>query len=156
MQANDTPSVERGQRVFAGGCLCGAVRYEIRPCRSELKALHCHCALCRRSSGAAVMTWVECTPEEFFLVKGGMRTYRSSAHGERRFCGRCGTQIVYHGILGGIDDFGITLGSLDDPSCAKPQMHIWGKSGVPGIEIDPGLERHDGETEEFRRLTAGS
>src|SRR5262249_8230713 len=40
---------------MSGGCLCGAVRYEIRGKPREVS--HCHCATCRRAAGAPVVTW---------------------------------------------------------------------------------------------------
>lgn len=45
----------KGGYNMQGGCLCGAVRYEAtgRP----HNVTHCHCADCRRSSGAAFVRW---------------------------------------------------------------------------------------------------
>jgi hypothetical protein len=39
---NDTES-------FRGGCLCGAVRYQLKPPLRQ--AVACHCKQCRRTSG---------------------------------------------------------------------------------------------------------
>ncbi len=42
--------------TVTGGCMCGAVRYEAI---GELLGVgHCHCASCRRHTGAPVVTFV--------------------------------------------------------------------------------------------------
>ena len=42
--------------ILAGGCLCGAVRYEIDGAGGGVS--HCHCGMCRKASGAAFVTWI--------------------------------------------------------------------------------------------------
>jgi len=39
-----------------GGCLCGAVRY--RMVGAPLSSAICHCASCRRASGAPTVAWL--------------------------------------------------------------------------------------------------
>ena len=47
--------------TMAGGCLCGAVRYTVNgPIQGEIA--HCHCTMCRRSSGAK--------QEQAFVIAG--------------------------------------------------------------------------------------
>ena len=41
---------------WTGGCLCGAVRY--RASADPLRVVSCHCGMCRRTSGAAFLTFV--------------------------------------------------------------------------------------------------
>ena len=41
---------------WTGGCLCGAVRY--RATVGPIRAVNCHCGMCRRASGAAFLTHV--------------------------------------------------------------------------------------------------
>ena len=80
--------------VYEGGCLCGAVRYRID---GPVEAgAHCHCVMCRRAAGAPVVTWITAPVDRFNLTRGELKTYRSSEHGERRFCAACGTQVVQH------------------------------------------------------------
>lgn len=141
----------------AGGCLCGAVRYEIR---GRLRgALHCHCRLCQRSGGSVAMAWVDVRPDEFHVTRGSPREHASSAHGTRSFCADCGTPLTYHGRHGDLHDFGVTLASLDDPSAVRPEVHIWLRSRVPGIVLDPDLPGHDedipGFQEKVREATKG-
>ncbi len=39
--------------MITGGCLCGAVRYEIDADQLADDASYCHCSMCRRWSGSA-------------------------------------------------------------------------------------------------------
>ena len=76
-----------------GGCLCGALRYRIGGPVGP--AVHCHCAMCRRSGGGAVATWISVARDRFAFTKGEPQVYRSSAQAERRFCPRCGAQLTF-------------------------------------------------------------
>lgn len=100
-----------------GGCLCGSLRYEIDPGDSEVA--NCHCGMCRRASGAPYVTWILASLEQFSLTKGGPAVLKSSDHGERWFCGNCGTPIVFRSSKrpGKID---VTAGSLDEPNSCPP------------------------------------
>jgi len=131
-----------GGRYAEGGCLCGAVRYRIRVPEGGLRAMHCHCRRCRKSSGAAAATWVEHEPGGFELLRGSPRAYRSSPGAVREFCGRCGSQLTYRGTDRGEEDLGVTLGSLDDPGAARVECGIHAEESVPGIRLDPGLRSH--------------
>jgi hypothetical protein len=42
------------EKTAAGGCMCGAVRYET--IGEPVSVIHCHCESCRRHTGAAVAT----------------------------------------------------------------------------------------------------
>ena len=66
---------------WTGGCLCGAVRY--RATAAPLRAVSCHCAMCRRASGAAFLTFVHFPKEAFAWTEGAPTRYRSSANAER-------------------------------------------------------------------------
>ncbi|MEX5728167.1 hypothetical protein Ga0609869_001520 [Rhodovulum iodosum] len=72
-----------------GHCLCGAVRITAIP--SSQAASACHCAACRRWTGAAMWA-VEAAAAEV-RVTGEVRTYRSSPLAERAFCPACGTHL---------------------------------------------------------------
>lgn len=137
-----------GARHQTGGCLCGAVRYEVRG--RVRGALHCHCRMCQRSGGSVAMTWADVSPDEFHVTRGAIREHASSGHGTRGFCADCGSPLTYHGRFGDLHDFGVTLASLDDPSVVRPAIHVWARSRVPGVVLDPGLPSHEEETPEFQ------
>ena len=54
-----------------GGCLCGAIRYRARGPTMSVK--HCHCSMCRRAGGAAMVTWVGFARDGFALTKESAR-----------------------------------------------------------------------------------
>jgi len=124
----DRPAYVRRQKLnstssfLTGGCLCGAVRYEIRGASS--KPALCHCASCRRSSGAPVIGWATIRGADFSFTAGEPALYRSSEKVERSFCSTCGTQLTYghQGEHGWVD---VTICSMDDPEQMAPMDHIW-------------------------------
>lgn len=107
---------------LTGGCLCGAVRYEFDGVPGA--AGWCHCRMCQRSSGAPAQTYVLLPVEGFRHTGAEPVLYRSSAAGERRFCGVCGSQIEFRD-RDEPDRVSLNSGTLDDPSLAPPDRHIW-------------------------------
>ena len=119
-----------------GGCMCGAIRYELD---GEVEVVaHCHCAMCRRSTGAPVVTWAVLPRANFRVTKGSMKIYRSSEKGERMFCPDCGTQLVFQ-TSDNPDKLDVSLGSLDDPDGLTPSCHV-GVSGRLNCMKDLGAE----------------
>jgi hypothetical protein len=80
----------------AGGCLCGAVQFEIDfPARW---AWHDHSAASRRAHGSAYATYVGSWRKRFRVTKGQRKVVRYDDKGtgtSRSFCGRCGTPLFY-------------------------------------------------------------
>lgn len=106
-----------------GGCFCGAVRYEVTD--GYEGCVHCHCRMCQRAAGAPVVTWFLVTGDNFHIVRGALKFYKSSERAERGICGDCGTQIVcrYFKDIGKSID--VTAASLDDPETVEPAYQIW-------------------------------
>eukprot|EP01116_Phalansterium_solitarium_P011657 TRINITY_DN27401_c0_g1_i1.p1 TRINITY_DN27401_c0_g1~~TRINITY_DN27401_c0_g1_i1.p1 ORF type:complete len:149 (+),score=21.00 TRINITY_DN27401_c0_g1_i1:80-526(+) len=112
--------------TFSGGCLCGAVRYEVvGPPRS---VAYCHCRICQRSTGAPTTVWAAFPAIGFRVVAGSPAYYRSSDTGVRCFCATCGTQLYFTSGQPGATEVAITTPSLDDPSVLPPQLHLWSDS----------------------------
>lgn len=122
--------------AFEGGCLCGRLRYRITGPIGHV--VHCHCALCRRSSGGTLVTWFTVPVEHFALTAGEAAAYRSSSHAERRFCPACGTQLTFHSKRYP-DTIDITLATLDRPADHRPSHHIWTSSRLPWLHLDEDL-----------------
>ena len=111
-----------GETIATGGCLCGAVRYEARG--AGFHATLCHCASCRRASGAPLVAWVSFAAAGFRFTAGEPRRLRSSSAVERSFCGACGTALTYrHDTLP--DEIDVTTASLDDPAAFPPADQTW-------------------------------
>ena len=72
----------------SGGCLCGAVRYEVRGALRPV--VMCHCTQCRRMTGH-VMAATGARHADFRLLsEDGLGWYASSAEARRGFCKRGG------------------------------------------------------------------
>ncbi|MFQ6018380.1 MAG: GFA family protein [Kiloniellaceae bacterium] len=134
---NETESAAR--ESHAGGCLCGRIRYRVTgPIES---VVHCHCGMCRRATGAAVVTWITVPVARFAITKGEPATYRSSDHGRRSYCPSCGAQIAFNSTHAP-DDVDVTLGTLDHPEDHPADRHVWTSSRLPWLELDPDLPAH--------------
>ncbi len=127
------------ETIEEGGCLCGRIRYRIAGAVDA--AVHCHCRMCRRSSGGTVVTWVTAAAERFTITRGAPAVYRSSTGAERRFCPDCGAQLTFWSerCPDGVD---VTLGTLDHPERHPADHHIWTSSRVPWLHLDEHLPGH--------------
>jgi hypothetical protein len=127
--------------MIEGGCLCGAVRYELR---GEPRSMtHCHCSMCRKAHGAAFVTFVEFARGDFRFTSGEDSTlpYESSPGSRRPFCRRCGSTLLFHSESD--DEVWIAAGSLDtDPGC-RPGSHIFVASKAPWLHLDDALAKFD-------------
>jgi hypothetical protein len=125
---------------LTGGCLCGAIRY--RSASLPQHSTLCHCATCRRASGAHALGWVAVAKSGFEFT-GTPSEYRSSPPVVRTFCGACGSPLTYwHADWPDIMD--VTTGSLDSPQDFPPVDHIWMADAVAWDDPRDGLEEFQG------------
>jgi len=125
---------------YRGGCLCGAVRYEVGTVID--RASHCHCSMCRKAHGAAFATYATVPAEHFRITQGAdsLRSYVSSPGNTRTFCMHCGSPITWvseHAPDRGSVD--VTLGTLETAVQVPQQWHIFVASKAPWYAIDDGL-----------------
>ena len=74
-------------------CQCGAARAEMNGAPKFIS--NCHCAACRKATGAAFSTWVGFPEEHVRWLTGAPSFYASSTGVTRGFCGKCGTPLTY-------------------------------------------------------------
>ena len=103
-----------------GGCLCGRIRYETAA--PPFHETICHCESCRRATGAPTVAWFSVPRAAFRFIAAQPRSYQSSPHVTRRFCGTCGTSLTYEST-GFPDEIDITAATLDDPAAVTPKDH---------------------------------
>lgn len=127
-----------------GGCYCGAVRYEVAG--QALNGTICHCADCRRVSGAPCVAWFSVAASRFRVTLGGALEFRSSPSVTRSFCPQCGTPLTYRRD-DEADSIDITTCSLDQPELAAPADHTFTHSRLSWLKLADGLPR-------FRRSRA--
>ena len=129
----------------AGGCHCGAVRYEVGGAAQHVAL--CHCSDCRKSSGAPMVAWAAFAEDQFKLVEGEPMTFNSSGSAMRSFCPKCGSGLYYRNAeyLPGIVD--IQSATLDDPEALPPGAHIQTAERLGWMETAhslPAFERFPG------------
>ena len=137
-------SSNRPDRV-SGGCLCGAVRFEIE--LPTLFCAHCHCSMCRKAHGAGFVTWIGVPYERFRITAGedALRRYDSSEHGWRRFCGNCGSSMLCESSKHP-DHLDVALGSLDGEIDRTPSLHVYVDDRAGFVSIEDGLPKLGGKT----------
>ncbi|MEO6360609.1 MAG: GFA family protein [Sphingomicrobium sp.] len=133
-----------------GQCHCGAVTYEFSG-EATHQAL-CHCADCRRHSGAPMVAWA-LIPNDQLAIAGETREYASSEHGRRLFCARCGTSLFYTNATIFPNATDIQFATLDDPDVLVPQAQIQTADRIgwmdrlgdmPQFERFPGVREQEG------------
>jgi hypothetical protein len=64
------------------------------------------------------MAFASVRRENLRWTRGHPSTFVSSNVAERNFCSACGTPLTYHRVESG--SIAVTIGSLDDPTAARP------------------------------------
>jgi hypothetical protein len=126
-------------RVKTGGCLCGAVHYEVQGPLRDVVA--CHCTMCRKASGSFVHTTAARLSDFRLTEHRGLTWYRSSSGRRRGFCNICGSTLF------GQDDgktlIYIAAGTLDGATGLKLAAHIFVAEKADYYCLDDGLPCHD-------------
>ena len=125
-----------------GGCLCGAVRYEVTGPLRDVVA--CHCSQCRRTSGHFVAATSAPTTAIRVARSDGLTWYRSSHTAERGFCGICGGNLFWRAI--DAPETSIMAGTLDTPTGLKLAEHIFVADKSDYYSLDDGLPQQPGWT----------
>jgi hypothetical protein len=124
---------------YTGGCLCGAIRYEIAG--DPIFGGHCHCRDCQRTTGAGHSSLMA-FPQPAVKLTGSPKYYSTKADSgsavSRGFCTNCGSPVVSNtsGMPGMII---ITAGSLDDPGQFHPTLVVYAKRANPWDVTDQSL-----------------
>jgi hypothetical protein len=124
--------------MLTGGCFCGELRYEVSG--TPFHETNCHCTICRRTTGAAFVTWFSVRRAELRFTRGEPRRFQSTTNGTRGFCARCGTQLTFE--LEGLDEIDITTCSLDAPDALPPKDHTYMKSKLGWVNPADGLPQY--------------
>jgi hypothetical protein len=126
---------------YAGGCFCGAVRYQALGKPRTL--CYCHCESCRRAAGSPAVAWGTFDRSGFRITRGTMAELTSSPEVVRGFCARCGSCLTYcHEARSAEID--VTLATLDDAAALAPTMHVWVADKLPWVRIEDGLPQFAG------------
>ncbi|THD60086.1 GFA family protein [Phenylobacterium sp.] len=141
MVTADTP-------CLTGGCLCGAVRYRLAS--APFEAGYCLCRMCQRTAGAPALVFATAPLADYVPIRGQPKRHRSSDFGERWFCADCGSPLAMRADHPP-ETLDVTVASLDDPTAAPPEFHIWTRSRISWFEVADRLPRRA----KFRPRTPG-
>ncbi len=127
-------SLHRSRQQITGRCMCGSVRYTVAGAPLPLSTTVCNCEHCQRSSGSAFSVVVPVRTATL-RVEGELATFEttgtdSDERRARRFCPRCGSQIL--SVLAEIPEITwLKAGTLDDSSRLSPAVEVWTGSAQP-------------------------
>ena len=102
---------------LTGGCMCGAVRYEVdAPLET---ALYCHCTRCQRRTGGSGSISARVEPGSFRIGRGEelVSVFRPDEGFAKAFCSACGSALYSQ--------------SPDDPEIVSVRMGTF--------DTDPGV-----------------
>jgi hypothetical protein len=125
--------------MLKGGCFCGQIRYETTG--TPFHETNCHCANCRRTTGAPSVAWFSVQRCEFRFTLGEPTRFKSTPRATRSFCSHCGTQLTFEteDLPTEID---VTTGSLDNPDEVPPKDDTWTRSRLSWVVLDDRLPKH--------------
>ena len=131
------------ERKVSGGCMCGAIRYEVP--ESPLGIGICHCRTCQQQTGSAFWVGVRFPGEDVHWTAGEPAYYESSDHMHRGFCPDCGSAICYRFLEspypGFTNSISLAIGTFDDPHRWKPEFHFAEENQLEWTKFEDGLER---------------
>lgn len=127
---------------LTGGCLCGAVRFELT--EAPLHAGYCHCTRCQRRSGAAASPQARIDGRTLRILSGEehIKGWRSPEGGfEKLFCRECGSQLFSRNP-DAPEQMSVRLGAFDGDPGVRPQWRTFVDYAAVWEPIpDDGLER---------------
>ena len=128
-----------------GGCLCGAIGYQVsaEPARVTI----CHCRFCQRATGSAFLVEPVFAAADFSLRHGSPKIYDHRSEGSGKlvhihFCDACGTKLflTFERFAGMVGIYG---GTFDDPDWfprdGETAKHIFLSVAQRGTVIPAGV-----------------
>lgn len=120
-----------------GGCLCGAVRYEVEePLRDVIL---CHCQMCRKAHGH-VGAYTAASRSALRVTESrGLKWYASSSTARRGFCSECGGTLFWQAK--DRDTISIAAGTLDGATGLSTTLQIHVEDAGDYYKLDPTIPR---------------
>jgi hypothetical protein len=113
--------------TIGGGCLCGAVTYEVEG--EPMFVGHCACENCQKATGGGHST-IAAFPEPQVTIHGETTSYQGKGDSGQpttyQFCPKCGSRLFTRAsMMPGV--VMVTLGTMDAAAGLEPSMMIYGK-----------------------------
>jgi len=129
--------------MSTGGCLCGAIRFEISAPIQHI--VYCHCSQCRKAQGSAFATNGIVDASGFRLLSGAdnLTGFESSPGQTKYFCKTCGSPILSR-TVSKPDQVRVRLGTIDADIVERPEAHIFATSKANWETISGDLPQFEG------------
>ncbi len=133
-----TQQNDDGAHGITGRCYCGATT--IKAAGKPRTVAYCHCADCRRVSGAPVAAFAAFDEGAVTFSPTEGRKVAVNPGVERTFCPSCGSPIAgrYDYLPGQVF---VSLGILDQADGLAPELHAHAAERLKWLHIDDDLER---------------
>lgn len=128
--------------ALTGGCVCGAVRFEVD--EPLVVAGYCHCRRCQRRSGTAASAQARVVPGSLRLVQGeaSLRSFQPPDGSAKVSCSECGSQL-WSQRPDDAQAVSVRLGVFDDDPGIRPSFRQYVAYAAPWEPIpDDGLPRY--------------
>ncbi|PCJ42699.1 MAG: aldehyde-activating protein [SAR86 cluster bacterium] len=128
--------------MYIGKCLCGEVNINVTGAITDI--IHCHCSLCRKSSGTAYATNGFVNNSDFKITSGveKLSTFEYKPGRNRYFCSNCGSP-VYSSNEKDPGRIRIRLGIVDSDIDERPISHNFVSSKANWENLDAKLPRYE-------------
>jgi hypothetical protein len=137
-----TPRPPSPTAPLPGGCLCGAVRFQITA--PLVSAGYCHCTHCQRRTGTGSSANGRVPQDGFALLQGAdqLRSFQPEGGVPKLFCATCGSAL-FSGDPFSDAEVAVRLGTLDRDPGIRPQYRQFVESAVSWEPIpQDGLTRY--------------
>lgn len=123
-----------------GTCRCG--RFRVRVPAEPAYVSYCHCADCRKATGAPVAVFVGFREPDVEVLGEPAQVYACTPEVDRMFCGHCGTPIAYRDrrLAGEIFFY---VGLMDEQADLVPRRHAWTVEQLPWLDIRDEVPRFE-------------
>ena len=129
---------------LTGGCLCGAVRFEVS--EPPLFASYCHCTRCqkRTGTGASANARIAAGSLRWTAGEEHIREWSPEDGAVKAFCSVCGAHLYSRPRDADLPG-GVRLGAFDGDPGVRPSFRQWTGSAVSWEMIpEDGLPRFPG------------
>lgn len=128
--------------MYEGGCLCGAVRFQIDGAIDHI--VYCHCSQCRKAQGSAFATNGVVAADAFRITQGeqNLTGFESSPGQTKYFCRSCGSPIVSRSKARP-DQVRVRLGTIESDIRERPEAHIFVTSKANWDHIGDDLPQYE-------------
>ena len=128
--------------MYQGSCLCDAVQVSITGAITDI--IHCHCSLCRKSSGTAYATNGFVQTADFTVIKGTekINSFEMKPGKKRHFCKVCASPI-FSSNEQDKSRIRIRLGLLDSDIVERPISHNFVTSKASWEDLDAKFPRYE-------------